>query len=921
MARKRCVKIFVAIALLVSLLLNSLPTSNVLGEAQIKPSNPKGWGMFFGTSGDVRIEITDPGVAVRIEVPREFLEGTPENYTSFIESNISNDYFYYYVFDQRQYYPYDTNAPYTIEIWNPPRYLSPSCTGLWYNFTAPKFVLLHGNRYRDRQWISGLSAPSIAGIYNFTVRIAISLGSDGKPVFPTSPSKVMQIPVSMREDPAHIWGHVTDEVTNPGNKIPIRTKGVIYAINVDNGRIGRGFVDPQTGFFNVTGLYEGHYYLEGSAGYFSETGFAYAVTVSDPNTAPSVGKGASYYWGDFALNPGCIINGSITYSDVFNTAYRPLDTPYLKALNYQGLNYTVEAYDEQGRIVASRTYESRNIPTERYGLLFRNGTKYVGYPALGTEYAGFGIGTYTIKIWVYGFTLPQSEVKTVTFTDYGDIIDVGESRLHYGSVVSGTIRLFNGPQSETPREGEVTTFGSATGEHFGGNILVEMYRNDGVLKGLAVYNRTFTNGVVSYADFSSGDQTPLLKFYILGFSEFYNKSYSGRWEIGSYPGPSSWDYGLEDGTYYIRVWIRGYVQEAVEEFSVGAASNQSVPIDLQRGGATQVTVESWDTWAHTRRLQALQQWRFLSLCPAPHLRVYFYRSGVEVGYTESILRLDFPGVTETSATLNFTGHNWSIFEIIFRGYVPTALDAGNYTAQAYTYGYLQARDASFYLSLGDMRRFAIQLLIAGEIHGSVPLEMNGLFVSLTENATVRPEVLLGGSLKGVDVVNATKDSSSFDFSTAGFYGRGHFFYVDPDGFRWKDYGFDTGNYTVFVPEFGFDRMFMQDLNIYANVPDLNTMVGVVFHIERMVKIYGTISGFDHTELASGIMPLVWASASTDLRIGYSYDGDFALHVPNGTGPYTVTFSCPGYNDYSEIEATNDQIGVTILLTQSGAAFP
>jgi hypothetical protein len=78
---------------------------------------------------------------------------------------------------------------------------------------------------------------------------------------------------------------------------------------------------------------------------------------------------------------------------------------------------------------------------------------------------------------------------------------------------------------------------------------------------------------------------------------------------------------------------------------------------------------------------------------------------------------------------------------------------------------------------------------------------------------VRPEALLDGSLKGVDVVNATVNSSSFDFSTFGFYGRGHFFYVDPEGVRWNDYGLDTGNYTVNIPEFGYDRKFMQDMDM------------------------------------------------------------------------------------------------------------
>jgi hypothetical protein len=894
-----------ALILTTSLIIQMLPPSNVAGQATIRPSNSKGWGMFFGTTGDVRIDITESGVAVRIDMPREFRPGTAENDTSFVESNISNDYYYYSVIDQSEYYPYDLNAPYTIDIWNPPLYLTPECTGKFYNFTAPKFV-----RLKD------LTAPGISGIYNFTVRIAKNMGSDGRPIFPELPNKVLQIPVSMREDPAYIYGYIADH-SDPLNPRRIKAKGVVYAVGVTTGQIGRGYVDPETGFFNVTGLYAGEYRLEGSAGFFSETGFAYATTTR--SFTVTVGKGGSTYIGDFVLNRGCIINGSITYVDQWSNPLRPLDSPYLNALNYHALNYTVEAYDTSGKIVASRIYRSNNLQTEPYGLLFRNGTKYVGYPALGTEYAGFGPGTYTIKIWVYGFTLPSSQVKTVTIASYGTIVNVGNSNLPYGAVVSGTIRLRHNTNLETPNEAELFTYGSSTGKHFGGNILVEMYSNEGVLKGLAVYNRTSSDGVVDYADFSSGEQNGLLKFYILGFSELYNKSYSGRWTIGSYPGPSPWDYGVETGTYYIRVWIRGYVQESLDEFTIGTmASNVTCPIDMQRAAAVQVTVESWNTKITSRRPQAPQPWRFLEWCPPPRLRVYFYRGGVEVGYAESILRLGYPGVTETTATLNFTGHNWSTDYIIFEGYVPTSLDVGNYTMKAYTYGYIQMEEFSFHLALGDFARLFMRLFIAGEIHGDVPLMMNGLFVTLTANVTVRPEVQLGGSLKGVNVTDVPKDSSRFGFSTYGFFGRGHFFYVDPQGSRWRDYGLDTGNYTVYVPEFGYleDRRFMQTLDIYANVPYLETMVGVVFHVDRMVRVFGTVAGLDNNDRP---VLLVWASISAQGRVSYSYDGDFMLHLPSGTG--SVTFECPGYKSQTLPIGTNDQQQFTILLEQSGTAFP
>lgn len=904
---KRYTERFLLLVLVTSLLLVEVPTSDVAGEAEVKPS--KGWGMFFETTGDVNISMTEPGVAVRIEVPRQFLDGViarsnrqKTNDTSFIKSDISSDYYYYSLIDQSEYYPYDANSPYTIEIQTPP-----DCSGVIHSFTPPKHVLLQG-----------LKAPEIAGVYNFTVYIALSVDSRGKPVFPPSPNKVLQIPVSMREDPGYISGRVVDSTA----KKYIKAKGVVYAVEADTGMKGKGFVNDTTGFFNITGLYRGEYYLEGSAGYFQETGYAYAPTISATTYRIEKGQGQENL--NFSLNRGCIINGSITYADGLGNPIQPLESPYLKALNYQGLNYTVEAYDESGTIVASRTYRSSNTPTEKYVLMLRNGTRHVGYPALGTEYAGFGPGTYRVKTWVYGFTLPVGQVKTVTFTGYGHITDVGESRLPYGGVVSGKVRLRSGPLGtlETPLEGEARSFGSSTGTYFGGNILVEMYSGEGVLRGLTVLNRTLPDGVVQYANYSSGDQTPLLRFYVLGFSEFHNKTYSGSWVVGSYPGPSPWDYGIEGGTYYLRLSIRGYVQETIGTFAVGDGGNTSVTVDLRRGGSVQMTVASVVVKPGTRLPQAPIRWEWMDLCPAPRLRIYFYESsGLEVGYTETVLAPGSLGVTNTTATLSFTGHNWPIEDIILQGYVPNALRTNDYKVKGYTYGYVQTYDVTASVSLTPFSpthtRIAFPLMDGCGINGAVSLFMNGVSVALTEDVTVRPQVTLGGTLMGVDVADVPAGSLGFSFSTYGFYGRGHFFYVDPDGVRWKDYGLDSGRHEVSVPDFGLDRRFTQTIDIHADLPELGWGAGVFFDVERMIKITGVIDGYNMYHLP---VQLVWASATTNGYVSHSFDGDFYMHMPAGT--YTVTFSCPGYGDALRTVTTDDQASVGIVvLEQSGTPFP
>ncbi len=294
--------------LAIILLLSLMPALNAQAYVTIKPYKP--WGIFFNTTGDVKIDITDSGVAVRVEVPRPLLEGTTENDTSHVTSDISDDYYYYSVIDQSQHYPYDSNSPYTVEIWHPPLYLSPDCTGLFYNFTSPKYVLL-----------KNLNAPSISGIYNFTIYIARKMSTDRRPVFPTLPDKVLEVPVSMREDPVCITGYISDKMTRER----IKAKGVVYAVEVTSGKIGRGYVNATTGFYNISGLYTGVYQLEGSAGYFPSSGYAYAK--SDYPSQVHISKGSPQLLGDFLLERGCIITGSLTYVDQGNFAKQPLETP------------------------------------------------------------------------------------------------------------------------------------------------------------------------------------------------------------------------------------------------------------------------------------------------------------------------------------------------------------------------------------------------------------------------------------------------------------------------------------------------------------------------------------------------------------------------------------------------------------------
>jgi len=854
-------------------------------EASVSPS--KDWGVFFNTTGPIKVNITTPGVAVRLEVPQEFIGEKGENDTSFIKSDISNDYYYYKLIRPESRFPHEPNAPYTIEVWHPPIFLMPGCVMTWINFTPPRYILLEG-----------LKAPSIAGLYNISVYIAPRMRGDGSPDYPPEPSKVVRIPVSMREDPRPIEGKIVDKI----NRIPIRTKGVVFAYRGST-VVAKAYVDPATGNFTLTGLYEGDYDLVASAGYFPVTGYAYAPTnlTSITGEKVHVRRGLNKIGVEFPLHRGCRIVGSIEYLNEQGVPVSPSDTPYIKAVKYNALNYTVEVSEDSdgARIVASQTYASKMTWTvENFTLIVRNGTKYVGDSALGTEYSGFGPGRYRVRAWVYGFTQIEEVYVTIGEGEYGTKA-TAHIRLMYGGVVSGTIRFVNGVSGklETPREAEVSALGTSSGTKFGGNILIELYDADekerGILRGVTVINGTYSNGTTIYADEST------IRFWILGFSELYNHTYTGVW--------GERDYGLEGGKYYIKVWVRGYIQRKTEDFYLPSMGNYTITVWMERGGALDVTVHSYTSKVGTRVIQAPTPWRFLDLCPPPYLRVYLYRGSNEIGYAERMLKLGEAGVTETAVRLNFTGHNYPLQKIVFsytvegKHYIPyledtLAIDEGNYIVKAFTYGYVQTVEVNVYIPKSQTVSVAFPLIIGCGIYGSVPLMGDGLFTSLTENVTIRVKAILEGSLKGVDVVDAKEGDSSFSFHVYGFYGRGHFYYVDPEepgvGRLRKDYGLDTGNYSVYIPEFGYDRHFMQEVEVYADLPWLMMERGVYFSVQLMRKIHGVIRDYDHQTLLS------WIRVSSMGRESYSMDGYFAIHLPKDT-IFEVTFEAWCYQKRTE----------------------
>ena len=303
----------------------------------------------------MQINVNRTGIAVRVEIPREFLVGviTRENDTHFIQSDIRNDYYYYSVVDESQHYSYgwngtdsnapcykpnasiyDPNAPWCVEIWN---YLN----GTFKTFTAPKFVRF-----------IGLTAPSVAGVYNFTLFVADHTNQLGLPDFVNAWNKTFQVPISMNDNPATITGTICDADDPQNFQVhpicpPILAKGVVYAQNENTGQVARAYVNQTTGFFNLTGLAPGNYSIQGSAGIFH--GVAYSFSSPGCTNAPGCEYIVQYSqqrrryidrWGQLPLTRSPQVCGLINTMRQLGlspfTSF-PNESPYLKNAGNQSV--------------------------------------------------------------------------------------------------------------------------------------------------------------------------------------------------------------------------------------------------------------------------------------------------------------------------------------------------------------------------------------------------------------------------------------------------------------------------------------------------------------------------------------------------------------------------------------------------------
>jgi len=987
-------RIFLAAFVLFALLLSSTSQNfivNLHAIVHAQPVDPpatiapsKVWGALFGTSGDVEIDVNRTGIAVRVEIPREFLPvGMTENDTHFIESNIRNDYYYYSVIDEKNHWSYDwrgspsdgpcfkpefslrdANAPWCVEIWD---YLN----GTFRMFTPPKFVRFHD-----------LNAPSIAGNYNFTLFVADHTNSLGLPDFVHAWNTTFNVPVSMRDRPASIAGTICDDwfstsVTCGGDHIILGTRGVAYAKDLASGQIvGRSFVNETTGQFNITGLASKSppgYQILASAGFDPTYDTAYLLTAGP--VVPSINPGDASNVGSVGLARAPQVCGSIDYQLNGGSLAHPLtDHPYLPATGLKVLNVTVEATDSQQHVFRNVTL-SRNAGLDDFRITTGSNVTYVGTDPYGTEFAGLpyanSTNSYvlTLQVWVTGYlqvNLLDSSPLTVTVTVSASPSPGGPPvcptpfpnpiPMQVGGAISGTVQLWNGQTLETPNQAErsLPLPLPPTDALFGGNVLIQAYDHLGILRAVSVINGTYANGTTIYRDNSS------IPFILFGFNEYLNHTWSGVW--------SEHDYGLPpDQAYSIQVFIRGYQLQTLSSISLSLAANATATVKMLRGGAFQVGVFSFDNRLGTRALQAPLSFKFLNLAIPVRARTYFYDSnGVMVGYVECIIRTgvpqpdrlcsmgipDQPASQQNSFTVVFAGQNWNLHEIWFYGDTPSHVTNDTYTVKTYTLGYVwQHGPSQSPNNLLGFAQLAVTLFFGNEIDITGPVFVaSQILGTLPENGFAIGQALLNGGLLGAVPGNFTEGTSTLSFSIFGFggmtnstravtagvasisagklEGQGHFFYVAPDGSLNFDYGLDNATYTAQVPEFGFVWHFMQPVSSSTIAfHDLSSQTGVIMADIQMARVLSDPLVEGNADLPTlDVAPLTWVqvtgSNSTLQRSVTTLDGRYA--GPGAlflpAGTYAITFSQTAYYTSQTRASLQVQWGATYVVDPPNGAL-
>lgn len=373
---------------------------------------------------------------------------------------------------------------------------------------------------------------------------------------------------------------------------------------------------------------------------------------------------------------------------------------------------------------------------------------------------------------------------------------------------------------------------------------------------LALSDQTRAANINPVAD----DLSTTLRFHVLGFSDFYNETYSGR----AYK-----DYGLADGAYTVRVYVRGYIQPIIGTVTISQGGNSTIRVYMIRGGAIIATVHSMLDETHT-------QWRY----PDNHIRIYAHG----IGWV-------YFGMKQDSSTdrvvMRFNGLDYSISEVQ-RGMLPLGLSDGTYQLSLHTYGYVQPTDVYAIILTGSKTDVAIYAQLGCTISGKVIFRTQNIPVPLTERMSINVGAFdASGALKG----HIESWHESEGFSSSSFSISGHWWY--------PEYGLDPGNYSLELMWCRGDTIkYMQVEDVTVTLPRLRSSAYVEIIVHEMGRVFGTIKEYDALGNLVPVKDVRVNTTSEGTTIAYTSgaDGNYTLNLPvnrtnvNQPIAYNVTFS-------------------------------
>jgi hypothetical protein len=560
-----------------------------------------------------------------------------------------------------------------------------------------------------------MKAPSCAGKYFFKVFYTKTLLYDIYEQYESfPPENYPQLVVKGEVDPGYITGTVRyaghssyyygnyygDGVYSPGYVFANGT-ALDPVTNQPTGRSVCGW-----GWFNATA--EGYYEIEGLApGVYTLTACAAGFVPRTLPTQITLKRGQSLHGIDIYIQPTCKFNLTIyskcptgpvdwPHYTTFGTPTTPLGEVGKKLatlyppnpeplLGYPYAYYYIEIYDaEDNRITWIDGFfditqaNAQQIPA--FSAFFGNPICYSGVevgwdghvPDANAHFTcGLVPGDYRIKAWVFGYVQAKEYMISCPGVEFPGQSSI-EMDLFKGGVINATVHWHDQelPSAEVPP----TTSGALIFEAVDANGVVQAF---------------------NFTDFKSAPTSSAQSLMLIG--------------VG--PSPKKWKeppHGMPEGTYTIKAYYPGYVQQEFPQHTVQYCTNGSLSFHLIKGAIIDTTVFSRDcedpsqpvNWVH----------------PPAQLRVYVFdekANWIAGGYFDRKRQKEG---TDTVKFSGLTGLEFSTSDYLRDKNAPTGLATGKYKLLAYTVGYYQTQDVEVWAqkgtSTGDI---PIYLLVGAEI--------------------------------------------------------------------------------------------------------------------------------------------------------------------------------------------------------------